>query len=54
MGWSSTFVAHPLCLDIVTHRRADPLSNLKLSFDSKEEALAFCEKNGIWPLIEWS
>ncbi|KFM67119.1 NADH dehydrogenase [ubiquinone] iron-sulfur protein 4, mitochondrial, partial [Stegodyphus mimosarum] len=33
MGWSST---------------GDPLSNLNVQFSSKEEAIAFCEKNG-WP-----
>ena len=31
MGWTST---------------ADPLSNLKLTFDSKEDAIAYAEKNG--------
>lgn len=31
MGWCST---------------GDPLSNLKLQFADKEEAIAFCEKNG--------
>ncbi|KAB7507432.1 NADH dehydrogenase [ubiquinone] iron-sulfur protein 4, mitochondrial, partial [Armadillidium nasatum] len=31
MGWAST---------------ADPLSNLEVDFDCKEEAIAFCEKNG--------
>ncbi|XP_067014986.2 NADH dehydrogenase [ubiquinone] iron-sulfur protein 4, mitochondrial-like [Anabrus simplex] len=33
MGWSSS---------------GDPLSNMKVKFDSKEEAIDFCEKNG-WP-----
>ncbi|XP_067127850.1 NADH dehydrogenase [ubiquinone] iron-sulfur protein 4, mitochondrial [Centruroides vittatus] len=33
MGWSST---------------GDPLSNMNIKFSSKEEAIAFCEKNG-WP-----
>lgn len=31
MGWSST---------------GDPLSNIKINFASKEEAISFCEKNG--------
>lgn len=34
MGWTST---------------ADPLSNLELNFSTREDAIAFCEKNG-W---EW-
>ncbi|KAJ6669947.1 hypothetical protein lerEdw1_000496 [Lerista edwardsae] len=32
MGWAST---------------ADPLSNLLLSFSTKEDAIAFAEKNGM-------
>lgn len=31
MGWSST---------------GDPLSNMKVNFASKEDAISFCEKNG--------
>ena len=27
-------------------RRADPLSNSKISFDSKDEAQEYCERNG--------
>lgn len=27
-------------------RRADPLSNMKVSFASEQEAIEFCEKNG--------
>lgn len=26
--------------------RGDPLSNMKVSFASEDEAIAFCEKNG--------
>lgn len=26
--------------------RGDPLSNIQLSFSNKEDAVAFCEKNG--------
>ncbi|XP_038074188.1 NADH dehydrogenase [ubiquinone] iron-sulfur protein 4, mitochondrial-like [Patiria miniata] len=37
MGWAST---------------ADPLSNIALSFGSKEEAASFAEKNGWWYEIE--
>jgi NADH dehydrogenase (ubiquinone) Fe-S protein 4 len=33
MGWASS---------------GDPLSNLNIDFENKEEAIAFCEKNG-WP-----
>lgn len=28
------------------HYSGDPLSNLQLSFASKEDAIAFCEKHG--------
>ena len=31
MGWTSS---------------ADPMSNVRLSFDSKEEAIAFADRNG--------
>lgn len=37
LSWDVFF---PLCL------RADPLSNMVLSFSSKEDAIAFAEKNG--------
>ena len=30
--------------------RADPLSNMELNFDTKEDAMAFCEKNCKWIL----
>ena len=29
-----------------TYYRGDPLSNIQLSFATKEEAVAFCEKHG--------
>ncbi|KAG9355113.1 hypothetical protein JZ751_001826 [Albula glossodonta] len=50
MGWASTYVYsndrdHTQHIDLSTVG-ADPLSNMVLSFTSKEDAIAFAEKNG--------
>ena len=34
-------------IDWLVHR-GDPLSNMEVTFASKEDATAFCEKNGNW------
>jgi hypothetical protein len=42
---AGTFVCGNVRLPIVCCR-GDPLSNLKVEFDTEDDAIAFCEKNG--------
>ncbi len=54
MGWASRYVANVYTVYwILDHMSAfylsaDPLSNLSLTFDSKEEAIAYAVKNGMY------
>lgn len=36
--------------EMIVFYRADPLSNMLLSFSTKEEAIAFAEKNGMYSI----
>lgn len=42
----------PFCLIKVIHSSGDPLSNMKVDFGSKEEAIEHCQKNGLTYFID--